>query len=83
MMLVQWTEEQKGKNVRLTLSTVLKELGLSCSPNAFKLQLKLTPKPQLCEQIRARPVHGLQASQLNASRCATGACAAGLDRLCI
>ena len=28
MMLVQWREEQKGKNVRLTLSTALKELGL-------------------------------------------------------
>ena len=29
---------------------------LSCSPNAFKLQLKLAPKPQLCKQIRARPL---------------------------
>ena len=28
MMLVQWRKEQKGKNVRLTLSTALKELGL-------------------------------------------------------
>ena len=28
MMLVQWREGQKGKNVQLTLSTALKELGL-------------------------------------------------------
>ena len=27
MMLVQWREGQKGKNVHLTLSTALKELG--------------------------------------------------------
>ena len=54
MMLVQWREGQKGKNVHLTLSAMQKELGLECcSPNAFKLQLKLTPKQQLCEQIRA------------------------------
>ena len=28
MMLVQWREGQKGKNVHLILSTALKELGL-------------------------------------------------------
>ena len=59
MMLVQWRKGQKGKNVHLTLLTMWKELGLECcSPNAFKLQLKLTPKLQLCEQIRARPLAG-------------------------
>ena len=59
MMLVQWREGQKGKNVHLTLLVMRKELGLECSsPIAFKLQLKLTPKPQLCEQIRAQPVAG-------------------------
>ena len=60
MILVQWREGQKGKNVHLILSTALKELGLMAwhlnlpSPDVQKVLVQPSWTGTLPEMMKSR-----------------------------